>query len=235
MSCQDIPVIVPAAGIGSRMAADRPKQYLMLQGKTMLEVTIEKLLSHPRISNVIVAIHPNDSVFQTLTVAQSPRVQSVIGGEQRVDSVLAGLSAMSVDASWVLVHDAARPCFHLDDLSQLLVLTEDKNTHCDGGILAMPVIDTMKKAIADEDTVDCTVDRQGLWHALTPQLFRKQALIASIKAAQVNKVVVTDEASAMEANGGVVKLVDSRRCNIKVTQPEDLQLAEFYLEQERSV
>ena len=147
------------------------------------------------------------------------------GGEQRADSVLAGLNKAD-GAHWVLVHDAARPCLHPDDLTRLLALTHTSEV---GGILAAPVRDTMKRAAPGQCAIDHTVERQNLWHALTPQLFPLALLRSCLQRALNEGAVVTDEASALEYCGFHPELVDGRADNIKVTRPEDLSLAAFYL------
>ena len=219
--------VVPAAGIGSRMQAVCPKQYLTISGRTILEHSIAGLLAHPAVKRIIVAISPDDPYFFTLPIASDPRVQWVVGGKERADSVLAGLKAAST-AHWVLVHDAARPCLHLDDLTRLLAITETSSV---GGILAAPVRDTMKRAKPDDPAIAHTVEREALWHALTPQLFPLALLHDSLARALQEGATITDEASALEYCGYHPQLVMGRSDNIKVTRPEDLALAAFYLTQ----
>ncbi|MFA3759733.1 2-C-methyl-D-erythritol 4-phosphate cytidylyltransferase [Yersinia sp. 2466 StPb PI] len=232
VSLPDIIAVLPAAGIGSRMQADCPKQYLTVAGKTIIEHAIFSLLRHPRVQRIIVAIHPQDTQFSTLPIAQDPRITLVHGGEQRADSVMAGLQCAG-QTEWVLVHDAARPCLHLDDLERLLSIIDHSHV---GGILAAPVRDTMKRSeavvqIGDHPAIAHTVDRQALWHALTPQLFPLELLKTCLARALREGAVVTDEASALEHCGYHPILVSGRSDNIKVTRPEDLALAEFYLTQ----
>ncbi len=226
-----INAIVPAAGVGKRMQADCPKQYLLLNGKTILEHTINKLLSHPVIEQVVVAISDTDEYFCQLDIAHHPRVKCVAGGQERSDSVLSGLAylAQQTDTNpWVLVHDAARPCITHQDISQLISQLE---LHAVGGILAAPVRDTMKRSSVLQH-IDHTVDRENLWHALTPQMFRLQDLHQALQQALDNQQTITDEASAMELLGLSPQLVLGRSDNIKITQPEDLALAAFYLQQQ---
>ncbi|CNI78255.1 MULTISPECIES: 2-C-methyl-D-erythritol 4-phosphate cytidylyltransferase [Yersinia] len=230
VSLPDIVAVLPAAGIGSRMQADCPKQYLMAGGKTIIEHAIFSLLSHPRIQRIIVVIHPQDQQFSSLPIAKDPRISVVHGGEQRADSVMAGLQYAG-QAEWVLVHDAARPCLHADDLEKLLSIIEHSKV---GGILAAPVRDTMKRSEAGVQAIAHTVDRQALWHALTPQLFPLELLKMCLSRALQDGAVVTDEASALEHCGYHPILVSGRSDNIKVTRPEDLALAEFYLTQRRN-
>ncbi|MGO1298140.1 MAG: 2-C-methyl-D-erythritol 4-phosphate cytidylyltransferase, partial [Vibrio sp.] len=169
-----ITAIVPAAGIGSRMRADRPKQYLSLLGKTVLEHTVEKLLSHPQIGFVVIAVSDDDPYYAQLALTKHPRVISVSGGSERAHSVLSALDYVHHhrQSEWVMVHDAARPCVHISDITRLI---DSVVTHAVGGILAAPVRDTMKRSGA-ENTITHTVERDALWHALTPQMFRTEAL-----------------------------------------------------------
>jgi 2-C-methyl-D-erythritol 4-phosphate cytidylyltransferase len=226
-SSPQVIAVLPAAGIGSRMQADCPKQYLTIGHQTLLEHAIHALLRHPRITQVIVAINPEDQQFKTLPIASDPRVLVTEGGQQRADSVMAGLQ-LAGNAQWVLVHDAARPCLHPDDLERLLAITAHSKV---GGILAAPVRDTMKRAQVGQSIIAHTVERQDLWHALTPQLFPLELLKLCLQRALDEGAVVTDEASALEHCGYHPLLVTGRSDNIKVTRPEDLALAAFYLTQ----
>ncbi|HBE9082082.1 2-C-methyl-D-erythritol 4-phosphate cytidylyltransferase [Serratia fonticola] len=226
-SSPQVIAVLPAAGIGSRMQAECPKQYLTIGHQTILEHAIHALLRHPRITQVIVAISPEDQQFKTLPIASDPRVLVTEGGQQRADSVLAGLQ-LAGNAHWVLVHDAARPCLHPDDLERLLAITAYSKV---GGILAAPVRDTMKRAQVGQSIISHTVERQDLWHALTPQLFPLELLKLCLQRALDEGATVTDEASALEHCGYHPLLVAGRADNIKVTRPEDLALAAFYLTQ----
>lgn len=220
----DVTAILPAAGTGSRMQSFFPKQYLTIGNKTLLELAINKLLRQPCIREVIVAINPNDRWFHTLPVASGNRIRVVTGGQTRTDSVMAALH-YAQQADWVLVHDAARPCLHQDDLCRLLMVT----THSEvGGILATPVRDTMKRARIGAQLIDHTVERNNLWHALTPQLFVRELLVYCLERALAEGATVTDEASALEYCGYAPLLVPGRADNIKVTYPEDLALASFF-------
>ena len=223
----NITAVVPAAGVGSRMAADRPKQYLQIAGKTILEHTVDRLLSHPAIERVIIAIGKDDPYFSALPLAADPRITVVDGGAERADSVFAGLAAIDDEESWVLVHDAARPCLRLADLERLITTAQGCES---GAILAAPVRDTMKRGNGRQGIAE-TVDRNDLWHALTPQMFRVKQLRDSLRYALEQGAVITDEASALEFCGYAPRLVQGRADNLKVTQPEDLALAEFYLQQ----
>ncbi|QSE74547.1 2-C-methyl-D-erythritol 4-phosphate cytidylyltransferase [Aeromonas media] len=217
--------IVPAAGIGSRMGADCPKQYLTLAGKTILEHTLGCLLSHPAIARVIVALAPHDEWFEQLAVAADPRILRVEGGSERAYSVLNALHV--AEGKWVLVHDAARPCLTHEDLDALIASA----MACDGAILGSRVRDTMKRTDAAGNIV-ATVEREQLWHALTPQMFPTGTLKRALEEGLALGALITDEASAMERAGFTVKMVEGRADNIKVTRPEDLSLAELFLQQQ---
>lgn len=221
-----IVAIVPAAGNGCRMNSDRPKQYLKIGSDTILEHTLHKLLAHPKIERIIVAISPNDEIFKTLPIAQNNKIKTVIGGSTRSKSVLAGLQELNED-EWALVHDAARPCVNFDDISALINAVLRKQQ---GGILAMKVSDTIKRAYQHDAVIDRSEDRTYLWAAATPQLFKAGELKTCLLKAEQNNVSITDEASAIEYCGGHPLLVECRRDNIKITKPEDLALATFYLE-----
>lgn len=222
--CYEIVAVVPAAGVGARMKADKPKQYLTIQGKTILEHTLNVLLTHPAVSRVILAVAKEDPYLPTLPMTQHPKIQIVEGGETRAESVLNGLKAISHPAQTrVLVHDAARPCLRHIELDQLLNI-DDEN----GAILALPAIDTIKRADSFKQIAE-TQDRNFIWLAQTPQYFRADLLIQALERAEQQGFVVTDEASAMELAGFRPHLVEGTSSNIKVTRPEDLALAEFYL------
>lgn len=229
MTSTSIVAVVPAAGIGSRMQADRPKQYLYIGNKTILEHTLTILSLHPGISRVIVALSPNDSYFETLGLRDAPWLTVVDGGETRAESVFNAINHLQYN-EWALVHDAARPCLNSEDLTGLLNRVNEPTFN--GAILATPVRDTMKRATISANgatTVLKTESREQLWHALTPQLFRAQDLKKALLLASEAGAEVTDEASAMEFAGHPVELIDSDPANIKITRPADLPLAQFYL------
>lgn len=219
--------VVPAAGIGSRMGAERPKQYLPLGESTVIEQTLSRLLILDCLESIVVPLSDKDQYWQNLSVANSPRIQSTLGGVERSDSVLAGLKALQGIAEnddWVLVHDVARPCVRLKDIEALMTVLADDEV---GGILAVPVSDTIKQVT--DKSIDKTVDRSVLWQAQTPQLFRYGMLLKALSEAAEQGVAITDEASAIEWSGAVPKVVEGSRDNIKITCPEDLALAEYYL------
>ncbi len=218
--------VIPAAGVGKRMLADRPKQYLTINQLTILEHTVNALLSHHLIAKVIISIGANDQYFTETTLAKHANVEVVIGGKDRVDSVLAGLKAInSKTYPWVLVHDAARPCLSMCDLNQLIAQCLQQQV---GGILATPVKDTIKRG---HSHIEQTIDRSQLWHALTPQMYPTEQLLSAIVLAQGQNKVMTDEASAIEFSGGRSMLINGRGDNIKITQPDDLGYAEFIINQ----
>jgi 2-C-methyl-D-erythritol 4-phosphate cytidylyltransferase len=223
--------VIPAAGAGRRMGGDRPKQYLPLCGKPVIAHTLERVAAHPLIAGVVVAISPDDQYWPALA-RQLPEIHLMVvdGGDERCHSVLNGLNHLSTVADehdWVLVHDAARPCLRREDLDKLIdVLSQ----HPAGGLLGLPVADTLKKA-DDHGDVQATVDRNGLWRAFTPQMFRLKALRTALERAIRNEQHVTDEASAMELAGFRPRLVEGHADNIKITHPQDLVLAECFLRQ----
>lgn len=238
MTTPRVVAVIPAAGVGSRMQADRPKQYLSIASKTILEHTIDALLSHPHIDDVVVAISPDDHYFDALELRKKP-ITVVNGGKERADSVLNGISALA-DSDWALVHDAARPCVDDNDITALLAVIHDNTVA--GGILASPVRDTMKRAIASNNmdngiasastpVISHTEARDNLWHALTPQLFPAGLLKQALQKGLEDGATITDEASAMELAGHRVALISGSPANIKITHPADLPLATFYLQQ----
>lgn len=221
--------IVPAAGVGKRMATDRPKQYLPLLGKTVIEYTLERLLAADVWAGIVVAVSAEDPYWPELPIAGHALVHTAPGGKERADSVLNALDYLqhlAQNQDWVLVHDAARPCITASDVRQLLTRLQNEPV---GGILALPVHDTLKRVAGDAITE--TVDRSAIWRALTPQMFRYGALRDALREAAADGSLVTDEASALELKGLRPKIVEGRPDNLKITRPEDLTLAAFYLEQ----
>ena len=226
MTAHELPpfwVVIPAAGIGSRMRADRPKQYLQLAGRTILEHTLDCFLDHPRLKGLVLSLVADDPFWPALPCATDPRIQRVEGGAERADSVLAGLLRLvelgAQEGDWVLVHDAARPNLARSDLDRLLAELADDPV---GGLLAVPARDTLKRIGADGRVAE-TVDRSLIWQAYTPQMFRFAALHRALADALVAGGAVTDEASALEWAGQAPKLVEGRADNLKITRPEDLE------------
>lgn len=220
----DLPfwVVIPAAGVGSRMQADRPKQYLPLAGRSLIEHTLDCFLKHPGLQGLVVCLADNDPYWAGLSCACDARIFIAPGGRERADSVLNGLDALlgqgAKPGDWVLVHDAARPNLAASDLHRLLETLADDPV---GGLLAVPVRDTLKQAGADR-RVTATPDRSAFWQAYTPQMFRLETLHKALSGALAAGVTITDEASAMEWAGHAPLLVEGRADNIKVTRPEDL-------------
>ncbi len=223
--------VLPAAGVGRRMGATMPKQYLPLAGRRVIDHSLTPLLAEPRIRGVVVALDPQDALWPSTSFAGDGRLQRVAGGAERCHSVLNALDALSERAradDWVLVHDAARPCLRDADLANLIDTLRDDPV---GGILAMPVRDTMKEADA-AGRIGHTLARERLWHALTPQMFRLGLLREALQSAIAAGKLVTDDASAVELVGRAPRLVEGHADNIKITRPEDLPLAELYLTQQ---
>ena len=227
--------IVPAAGIGKRMQSDIPKQYLLLNGRPVIEHTINALLQNKNISGVVIALQSNDDYWPTIQIASDKPVLQATGGRQRSDSVLNAIDelyqyqAFNKEADWVMVHDAVRPCVRQQDINKLATEVTDSN----GGLLALPVRDTMKRQNTDNNaltTVAETIERENLWHALTPQYFPALSLKNALETAQQNNLTITDESSAMELAGFTPRLIAGSEDNIKITRPDDLRLASLYLQ-----
>ena len=224
--------IVPAAGVGKRMQADRPKQYLMLPitpASSVLEHTLMRLFQSQLFEKVVVAVSEADLFWEHCSWAKHEHIIRATGGMERADSVLSCLHAIQDQADerdWVLVHDAARPCITPDDIKQLI---QDMQHDEIGGILALPSNDTLKSA--QHHTILETLDRRTIWRALTPQMFRYGMLKYCLERTKGNPNI-TDEASALECMGFLPKIVEGRFDNIKITRPEDLALAGFYIAQQ---
>ena len=218
--------IVPAAGSGSRFGAEMPKQYLGLLGRPLIYHTLAALVACPSINRVWVVLSPDDPFWSNYDWSDlGSKLETVrCGGASRAESVSNGLRAAATaaaDDDWILVHDAARPCLSAEMLGNLLAdLAEDPV----GGILAVPVADTLKRA-DDTQRVASTELREGLWQAQTPQMFRYACLCEALK----KNLAVTDEAGAVEALGLKPKLVCGDATNLKVTYPADLALAAMIL------
>ena len=220
--------LIPAAGSGSRMGAAQPKQYLEIAGRPLLYYALRALAAHPRIEQVFVVLAQDDDRFargdwREFGAGIKPLY---CGGATRAASVFNGLLAVRDTVSgpdWVLVHDAARPCVGREELDRLFGELEQDDT---GGLLAVPVADTLKRANRDSRITN-TEPRDNLWLAQTPQMFRYRLLIEALRAA--DPAVATDEARAVEGLGLKPRLVMGDSRNIKVTFPEDLVLAELIL------
>jgi 2-C-methyl-D-erythritol 4-phosphate cytidylyltransferase len=218
--------LVPAAGFGSRMGHELPKQYLPLGGKPLIFHALNTLCACPEIATVFVVLAPEDTLFHRYDWSRfGEKLQPLYcGGKRRAESVLNGLRSSELEPDdWVLVHDAARPCLTRAHLSNLIAELRDDEV---GGILAVPVADTLKRANGQQ-RIAHTEEREGLWQAQTPQMFRAGLLARALQ--QCNQV--TDEASAVEALGLCPKLVAGDSSNFKVTYPQDLLLAELLLKE----
>ena len=229
-------LVIPASGVGKRMAAECPKQYLKLHDKTILEHTISRFARLPQLQGVLIVVSEADEYWPDLQATLKSTfpdtlIISCFGGAERSDTVANGLryliqeQQISAD-SWVMVHDAARPCVRLGDIQSLLAIRDDDIV---GGILATPVRDTMKRSEANTKQITYTESRENLWHAQTPQLFRLAELHDALHQAELINAVITDEASAMEAVAKSVLLVEGSADNIKLTQPSDLGFIDYLL------
>lgn len=215
--------VLPAAGSGSRFSSTTLKQYLPLLHKTVMQHSVDRICHLP-IKGCVLAIRPDDPLAQTLSYQQPELLHWVNGGAERMDSVLAALEYLQPLAQpndWVLVHDLARPCILANDLQRLIGELQDEPV---GGLLAVPVRDTLKQA--QQSMVVKTIPRDHLWQCQTPQMFRFGLLLSALRQAKQAGQLVTDEAGAIEQAGLPVKLVQGSSSNIKITYPEDLALAE---------
>ncbi len=231
---ENIWAIVPAAGIGQRMGSTLPKQYLSVNSQTVIEHTLNRLLEVDVISEIVVALNQLDQQFVSFPLSRHSKITTVIGGQERSDSVLAALNSLQKKAKlsdWILVHDAARCCIRPSAIYTLLeTLAEDKV----GGILGVPSSDTLKHVDSDNN-IQKTVDRNVIWQAQTPQLFRYGLLRDALQHALKQGEAITDEASAIEFAGYQPKMVIGHHDNIKITHPEDLAIAEVVFKQQSSL
>lgn len=222
-------IVVPAAGIGARMGASCPKQYLPLAGKTVIEHTLECLLSLPNIAGIYLLLGENDNYWDDLPLASCERITRIAGGTERCDSVLNALNFLHSQADpndWVLVHDAARPCVHVQTIMHLIDTVQN---HPVGGILGVPVSDTLK--LVNDSLIHSTADRRQFWQAQTPQMFRLGMLRECLLRGLAEGKLITDESSALELFGFQPVMVQGRSDNIKITRPEDLAVAAMLLQQ----
>jgi 2-C-methyl-D-erythritol 4-phosphate cytidylyltransferase/2-C-methyl-D-erythritol 2,4-cyclodiphosphate synthase len=227
--------VVPAAGRGLRFDPTNltgPKQYAPLAGATVLEWSLAALLAEPRVEGIVVAVAADDTRWAEIAGSLAPqaklKIRSAIGGASRAESVLNGLRALAAQAAaqdWVLVHDAARPCLTSEDLSTLIDAVQGGG-RVSGAVLSSPIVDTVRR---ERGGAIETVDREGLWRALTPQVFRIGELQQALGEALASGTTVTDEAQAMERLGFTARLVRGSAFNIKVTTPKDLEMAQAIL------
>ena len=219
--------VVPAAGRGTRVGGDCPKQYLPLAGRPLIEHTLGRLAAHPRVAGLLVVLGARDDLWPGMFALNGKPVHTAVGGAERCDSVLAGLDALPAsvaDDDFVLVHDAARPCVRLADIDRLV----ERAGATEGGLLGAPLRDTLKRA-GEDGRSECTEPRDRRWRAFTPQMFRRAALAGALREASRRGLRVSDEAMAMELAGHAPLLVEGAEDNIKVTTAADFALAEFLL------
>lgn len=224
-------VVIPAAGVGRRMGSAIPKQYLELNGRRVIDHTLERLLLHPSIDGLYLALSDEDQWWQDTEFAGHPDLVRVPGGVERCHSVLNALELLRGRAQhhdWVLVHDAARPCIRRTDVDHLIDVLR---SHEVGGLLGMPVRDTMKRTDPADRVLE-TVERDHLWHAFTPQMFRFGVLFDALEGALDAGFLVTDKSSAIEWAGHRPIMIEGHADNLKITRPEDLPLAAYYLERQ---
>lgn len=225
-------LVVPAAGRGRRMGAERPKQYLTLNGRPVLAHTLARLHQAFPAAQLCLCLDADDTHFDPAWVPFT-HWRRTPGGVERVDSVRHALAALDQEAQasdLVLVHDVARPCVSVADLRRLLLTLRQESV---GGLLATPAADTIKRDNGHAGVAH-TLPRGDLWHAQTPQGFRYGLLCRALEAARTSDLTVTDEASAVEALGLAPRLVPGRRDNLKITHPEDLALAAHILAAQQS-
>ena len=225
--------IVPAAGVGNRMQSSIPKQYLMIDGRSLLEHSLTQLLKAEWIEGIVVALAENDGYWQDIPLAEDSRIRTVVGGKERVDSVSNALDSIQDqvgDNDFILVHDAARPCITNEDLEKLHQAMAGSVA---GLLLADKLTDTIKRDDGNSSVLK-TVPRSGLWRALTPQIFPNALLRKALKSSRNNpSSIITDEASAIELLGLSPKLIQGRSDNIKVTKAEDILLASLILQAQK--
>lgn len=221
--------IVPAAGIGSRMNSDIPKQYLPLLGRTVLEHTLERLVNIDLIEGVVVCLSRQDSHWESLAISRHKKIVTVNGGAERMHSVYKALTFLEkehgLQQEFVLVHDAVRPCVKSEDIEKLILAVAADEV---GGLLATPAVDTLKR-VDDNKRVIETLPREACWRAQTPQMFRLALLCKSIELLLNRNRIASDEAAAIEAAGFQPLIVEGSQENIKLTLPRDLALMETLL------
>ena len=222
-------VVVPAGGVGTRMNTALPKQYLKLSGHTVIEHTLTRLCTCEAVDEIVLGITRHDTYWQGLNFNSEIPLAVVEAGVERVDTVencLQHIVAQGGAEDWALVHDAARPCVRIAEIDALINAVIG---NAQGGILAVPLNDTVKRGDTANKIIE-TVSREGLWRAMTPQLFRVGELLSAIGLSRQNEAVLTDEASAMEVLAAQPLLVPCSPDNIKITLPHDILLAEVILQ-----
>lgn len=220
--------LIPAAGIGARFGADKPKQYVEIGGKTVLEHTVCIFQNHPSIDMTVVVVSPEDVLADGFQTAFAGVEVWKIGGRTRAETVRNGVeklleTGLAAETDNILVHDAARCCLPSEALTRLI---EQAGNAAEGGILAIPVADTLKRAEGGQ--ISATVDRSGLWQAQTPQLFQAGLLYRALAAENLDGM--TDEASAVEKLGVRPLLIQGDARNLKLTQPQDAYIVRLLLD-----
>jgi 2-C-methyl-D-erythritol 4-phosphate cytidylyltransferase len=228
-------VVIPAAGIGKRFDKKVAKQYTYLDGKTILEHSITPFLQGKNFSGILVAISEGDKQWKNLSFPGKERIISITGGNERFHSVYNALDFLANDLSdedWVITHDAARPCL---TLSLIRNLQQELSSHPVGGLVAMPIKETIKQADEQSNIIKQTLDRRHLWSAQTPQMFRYGILFKAFRHCMQNNIEATDEAMAVESIGYEPKIILGSPRNIKITLQEDFGLAETFKKEEQNV
>ena len=223
-------VVIPAAGIGRRMGGDIPKQYVSVNGKTIVEHTIDNFIGRKEIENICIAISESDKYWPALPISKNKKMITTIGGSERYESVYNGLCALKDKANnddWVLVHDAVRPCLKKSIIDRLIT---DINSNDVGGILALPCFETMKK-VNNNRHIEETINREIIWRAQTPQVFKYKKLLLAIENAINENIHITDEAMAMEILNYKPIVIMGDEKNIKITHQTDLKHLELFLKE----
>jgi len=223
-------VVIPAAGIGRRMGGDIPKQYVSVNGKTIVEHTIDNFIGRKEIENICIAISESDKFWSALPISKNKKMITTIGGNERYESVYNGLCALKDKANnddWVLVHDAVRPCLKKSIIDRLIT---DINSNDVGGILALPCFETMKK-VNNNRHIEETINREIIWRAQTPQVFKYKKLLLAIENAINENIHITDEAMAMELLNYKPIVIMGDEKNIKITHQTDLKHLELFLKE----
>ena len=222
--------IIPAGGIGSRMSATVPKQYIKLHGRTVLHHTLSRICANPEIKGVVIGVSPDDDWWSRDKFTHSKVLGIYEGGAERADTVLNGLKYLdSLDpvsrSDWALVHDAVRPCLMQQDIYNLLTAARASGV---GAVLGKALVDTLK-SVDEENIIHSTVGRNKLWRAFTPQVFRIGQLIQAMEDSASTGLQITDESMAMEQSGMLPALVEGHSSNIKITVSGDLDIVELFL------
>lgn len=222
--------VIPASGVGERMGSERPKQYMELKGKKILEWTLQVFIGLPEVRSIIVGIAESDTWWPTIPFSTHENIHTSVGGAERIQTVVNGLKQLrqlckAQDCDWVLVHDAVRPCVLREDVITLVQTCRQTDR---GGLLGCEIVDTVKRA-NEQGRVVKTEVRNGLWRAMTPQMFRLGDLESALLSAMNDGHYSTDESAAMELAGYQPQIVPGDPSNIKITRLSDIKLAETIL------